>query len=94
MRNILNNMGFSADAGKVLKKEVLDFRFGYAEQYNKDLTLASMQNPTSDPVKAMAFTYHEDGLPHKEILPGKTRWTANTSAAQTGQAEGPIPEHE
>lgn len=91
---ILNNLGFFADAAKVLRQEVEDFRFGYAERYDKDLTSTAMQKPSSRLVEEMAHTYYEEGLEGKGILPGKTRWTGNASAAQTGQAQDPIPEHE
>lgn len=90
---ILADMGLSAAAAKEVRDEVISFRKGYAEEYKIDLTSPSSQDPSSGRVETMAHTYFEHGLPKKGILPGRSRWTVNVSAAQTGQPEYPIPEH-
>jgi len=91
---ILAEMGLSPVAAEEVRKEVRSFRKGYAEEHQIDLTSPTWQDPSKEPVETMAYTYFEHGLPRKGILPGKSRWTANGSAAQTGPPEYPIPEHE
>lgn len=93
VKDFLADLGLSTAAAQEVRSELIKFRRAFAERYDIDLAWPSMQDPHSDRVQEMARTYFEYGLPKKGIFPGKTRWTINVSAAQTGEPEYTKPKH-